>query len=55
MEAISNLVDAVGKALELFTSSINFVTEMVFYIPDVIGSAIIVFLTAYAVRFCLLK
>lgn len=55
MEAISNLFDAVGKALELFNSSITFVGEMGLYIPDVIGSAVIVFLSAYAVRFCLAK
>ena len=42
METISNLVNAVGNALELFTSSVTFVVEMVGYIPAILGSAVIV-------------
>ena len=55
METISNLVNAVGNALQLFTSSVTFVVEMVGYIPAIIGSAVIVFLSAYIIRFALLK
>lgn len=55
MELFSNMVNAVDNALQLFTSSVTFVVEMVGYIPSIIGSAVIVFLSAYIIRFCLLK
>lgn len=50
-----NSFNAVGYALELLTNSVYFVVDLIGYMPAIIGSAIIVFLTVYIIRFVLLK
>ena len=54
-QQLFNLFGSFGEALRLLDTSIASVAELVEYIPSVIGSAVIVFLAAYVVRFCLLK
>ena len=55
MESISTMFNAVGNAKDLLSSSITFVIEMIGYIPSIIGSAVIIFLVGYIIRFCLFK
>lgn len=55
MEVIKNTFNAVGYALEMFTNSVYFIVDLIGYLPAILGSAVIVFLTAYIIRFVLLK
>ena len=55
MQQLFNTFASVGDAIKLLQSAITSVVELVGYVPVVIGSAIIVFLSVYVLRFCLLK
>lgn len=55
MQQLFNTFASVGDAIKLLRSAIVSVVELVGYVPAVIGSAIIVFLAVYVIRFCLLK
>lgn len=55
MEFIQNSVVSIGDALKLFNDSISFIVSLVGYLPAVLGTAVVVFLATYIIRFCLLK
>lgn len=55
MDGIVNTVQALGYAARMFDSACLFLFSLLEYMPAIIGSAVIIFVAVYAVRFCLLK
>ena len=55
MEFISNSVVSIGDALRLFDGAISFIVQLVGYLPAVLGTAVVVYLATYIIRFFLLK
>lgn len=55
MQFIQNSVVSIGDALKLFDGSISFIVQLIGYLPSVLGTAVVVFLATYIIRFCLLK
>lgn len=55
MQFIENSIVSIGDAVRLFTESVGFTLDLVAYLPSVLGTAVVVFLAAYIIRFCLLK
>lgn len=55
MDGIVNTVQALGYAARMFDASCGFLFSLLEYMPAIIGSAVIIFVAVYAVRFCLLK
>lgn len=52
---VSNLISTLTQAILLASSSVSFVTASVAYLPNFLGSAVVVFLAVYVIRFMLLK
>ena len=55
MGFFENAYVSIVDAIQFFDSSIAFVSDLVVYLPSVLGSAVILFLTVYVIRFFLLK
>ena len=55
MDGLMNIVNALGYAAKMFDYSLRFLLSAIEYMPAIIGSAVIVFVAVYVVRFLLLK
>ena len=54
-DILTNIVKALGYVVNMFDSALLFLFAALEYMPAIIGSAVIVFVAVYAVRFLLLK
>lgn len=52
---IENLIGSLIMAVIFMTKSVTFALALIQYVPAIIGSAIVIFLAIYIIRFLLLK
>lgn len=52
---IQNLIGSLIMAVTFMTNSVNFSLALIQYVPAIIGSAIVIFLAIFIIRFLLLK
>lgn len=50
-----NAIQSLYLAIRMVVGSVEFVTTFVTYLPAVIGSAVIIFIAVFVIRFLLLK
>ena len=54
-DMIVNSIQSLYLAIRMVVGSVEFVITFVTYLPAVIGSAIIIFLSVFVIRFLLMK
>lgn len=52
---IVNSIQSLMLAIRMVVGSVQFITSFVAYLPAVISSAVIIFLSVYVIRFLLMK
>ena len=52
---ISSVASSFFQAIEMLVESVDFLTNFVEYLPTVISSGVMLFLSVYLIRFLLLK